>query len=74
MPPNQPSVIHSEMHALTRSFNHVFVLRDHVEELLHLRIDHYAYVDSKNTFDVLTKERRKCEKRSKVDIHAIRES
>lgn len=64
----------SEIHALVLGFDHAYVIRDMVAEILQRYIQLKAFVDSKTVFDVLAKQGKTCEKLLQIDIHALRES
>jgi len=68
------SVMAAELHALIYGFDSAYLARDILQELLGLRLDIDAYVDSRTVFNVVAKQSSTLEKRLQIDVHALRES
>lgn len=64
----------AEIHALLLEFDHTFLVRDLLQDLLHCDVPLELYIHSKNFPHVLTKQPKTCKKRKQININALRGS
>lgn len=68
------TVISAETHALVLLFDHAFVVRDMVSEMVNHDVSLEAYVHSKTFFEVLAKQGNTFEKRLQINVNGLQES
>lgn len=68
------SILAAEIHALVLAYDHAYVIRHTLIEILGRNVKLEAYVDSRSVFDVIAKDGNTTEKRLQIDIYALRQS
>lgn len=66
------SVLAAEVYGLVLEFDHDYIIRSMLEEILGKPVPIDAYVHSKTLFDVVVKDCGMCKKHLQIDIYALR--
>lgn len=68
------SVMAAEVHALVHAFDHRFIIRKTLEELMGRRIEIEAFVNSRTLFNTMSKNSTTTEQRLQITVCALRKS
>lgn len=68
------SILSAEVHAFSTCYDYALTLSHDLTQILSRKIPALLYTDSKSLFDTITKLSTVCEKRSLIDIAALREA
>jgi len=68
------SVMAAEILALVTGFDHAFIVKHAILELLDISVPIDAFIDSRTTFNCVAKNASTIEKRLQIDVAALRES